>query len=103
MPTGEAIDIAEREGLDLVEVAPNADPPVCRIMDFGKYKYQTSKKEQEARKKGKASDGLDSLNFHFHFWFKIYNGLINIFDQPQVKIRPFVSVDIENVEKTILV
>lgn len=37
--------------MDLVEVAPNADPPVCRIMDFGKYKYQQQKKQQEARKK----------------------------------------------------
>ena len=40
--------------MDLVEVAPNADPPVCRIMDYGKYKYQTSKKTQGAKKKGKA-------------------------------------------------
>jgi translation initiation factor IF-3 len=40
--------------MDLVEVAPNSDPPVCRIMDFGKFKYQASKKEQEARKKGKS-------------------------------------------------
>ena len=39
--------------MDLVEVAPNSDPPVCRIMDYGKFKYQTSKKDQEARKKGK--------------------------------------------------
>ena len=54
MPTGDALNIADQEGLDLVEVAPNAKPPVCRIMDYGKFKYQTSKKEQEARKKGKA-------------------------------------------------
>jgi translation initiation factor IF-3 len=40
-------------GLDLVEVAPNSDPPVCRIMDYGKFKYQTSKKVQEARKKSR--------------------------------------------------
>jgi translation initiation factor IF-3 len=39
--------------MDLVEVAPNSDPPVCRIMDYGKFKYQASKKGQEARKKGK--------------------------------------------------
>jgi len=39
--------------LDLVEVAPNSDPPVCKIMDYGKYKYQTSKKLQEGKKKSK--------------------------------------------------
>jgi len=47
----EALRRAEEEGLDLVEVAPNANPPVCRIMDYGKYKYQQKKKQQEARKK----------------------------------------------------
>ncbi|HDD43455.1 MAG TPA: translation initiation factor IF-3 [Candidatus Desulfofervidus auxilii] len=47
----EALRRAEEEGLDLVEVAPNANPPVCRIMDYGKYKYQLKKKQQEARKK----------------------------------------------------
>jgi len=50
----EALEAAQSEGLDLVEVAPNSDPPVCRIMDYGKYKYQTSKKSQEAKKKGKS-------------------------------------------------
>ncbi len=54
MATRDAMDVAIREGLDLVEVAPNADPPVCRIMDYGKFKYEASKKEQEARKKTKA-------------------------------------------------
>lgn len=43
--------MAEESGLDLVEIAPNATPPVCRIMDYGKYKYQQSKKEKESRKK----------------------------------------------------
>lgn len=47
----EAIAAAEERGLDLVEVAPNASPPVCRIMDYGKYKYQQKKKIQEARKR----------------------------------------------------
>ena len=42
---------AEEEGLDLVEVAPNADPPVCRIMDYGKYKYQQKKRVHESKKK----------------------------------------------------
>jgi translation initiation factor IF-3 len=47
------MDKAFQEGLDLVEVAPNSDPPVCKIMDYGKYKYQTSKKLQEGKKKSK--------------------------------------------------
>ncbi len=50
----EALNVAREEGLDLVEVAPNSEPPVCRIMDYGKFKYQASKKVQEARKKSKA-------------------------------------------------
>ncbi|UCF32093.1 MAG: translation initiation factor IF-3 [bacterium] len=49
----EALKAAEEIGLDLVEVASNADPPVCRIMDYGKFKYQQSKKAQIARKKQK--------------------------------------------------
>ncbi len=49
--TRDALQKAEEYGLDLVEVAPNANPPVCRIMDFGKYKYEQSKKEKESKKK----------------------------------------------------
>ncbi|MDG5815884.1 translation initiation factor IF-3 [Chitinispirillales bacterium ANBcel5] len=51
MPIGDALDRAESYSLDLVEVAPSADPPVCRIMDYGKYKYEKSKKAKEAKKK----------------------------------------------------
>jgi len=51
--TAEAITMAEEAGLDLVEVAPNADPPVCKILDFGKFKYEEQKKKNEARKKQK--------------------------------------------------
>jgi len=51
MPTQEALRVAEEAGLDLVEVSPNAEPPVCRIMDYGKFKYQLSKKAHEAKKK----------------------------------------------------
>jgi translation initiation factor IF-3 len=46
-----AMALAEEAGLDLVEISPNAEPPVCKIMDFGKYKYETQKREAEARKK----------------------------------------------------
>ena len=49
--TDDALRRAEDFGLDLVEVAPTADPPVCRIMDYGKFKYQQSKKAHDARKK----------------------------------------------------
>jgi len=49
----EALVMASDVGLDLVEVAPNADPPVCKILDFGKYKYEEQKKKNEARKKQK--------------------------------------------------
>nr|WP_246107422.1 translation initiation factor IF-3 [Puniceibacterium confluentis] len=48
-----AMEMAEEAGLDLVEISPNAAPPVCKIMDFGKYKYETQKREAEARKKQK--------------------------------------------------
>uniref|UniRef100_UPI00399C7C89 translation initiation factor IF-3 n=1 Tax=Candidatus Rickettsia kedanie TaxID=3115352 RepID=UPI00399C7C89 len=49
----EALDMAERAGLDLVEISPNAVPPVCKILDFGKFKYKSKKRLHEARKKQK--------------------------------------------------
>ena len=49
----EALRMAEEEGLDLVEIQPNADPPVCKIMDFGKFKFELQKKANEAKKKTK--------------------------------------------------
>jgi len=49
----EALDIAQEKGLDLVLIAPNANPPVVKIMDYGKYKYQQEKKKKEAKKKQK--------------------------------------------------
>ena len=52
----EGIDIALDAGLDLVEVSPHADPPVCKVLDYGKYKYQAQKKANEARKKQKVID-----------------------------------------------
>lgn len=51
MPTSEAMNLAQDRGLDLVEVSPNSDPPVCKIMDYGKFKYQQKKRLQEAKKK----------------------------------------------------
>ncbi|WP_044028454.1 translation initiation factor IF-3 [Dinoroseobacter shibae] len=52
----EAMRMAEEAGLDLVEISPNANPPVCKIMDFGKFKYEQQKRESEARKKQKTID-----------------------------------------------
>jgi translation initiation factor IF-3 len=51
MPLPDALAIATEQGLDLVEVAPNAEPPVCRVMDFGKFKYEQDQRRKESRKK----------------------------------------------------
>ena len=51
--TNEAIVMAKNQGLDLIEIAPNANPPVCKIMDIGKYKYDAQKKANQAKKKQK--------------------------------------------------
>ncbi len=51
MTPARAMAMAEEAGLDLVEISPNAEPPVCKIMDFGKFKYENQKREAEARKK----------------------------------------------------
>jgi len=53
MSSAEALDKAQQAGLDLVEVSPNATPPVCRIMDFGKFRFENSKKQQASKKKQK--------------------------------------------------
>jgi translation initiation factor IF-3 len=56
VPVREALAMARERGMDLVEVAPNADPPVCRIMDYGKVLYEKSKRERKARKAQKTVD-----------------------------------------------
>jgi len=53
LDTYKAIQIAQEQGLDLVEIAPTANPPVCKIIDYGKYKYQQAKKEQQKKAKQK--------------------------------------------------
>jgi translation initiation factor IF-3 len=53
LPLNKAIEIAKEEGLDLIEISPNANPPVCKIMDMGKYKYDLQKKANLAKKKQK--------------------------------------------------
>ncbi|PPR80096.1 MAG: Translation initiation factor IF-3 [Alphaproteobacteria bacterium MarineAlpha3_Bin5] len=68
----EAIQLAFDSGLDLVEVSPNASPPVCKIIDYGKYKYEAQKKANEARKKQKVIEvkeikmrpGIDDHDYH---------------------------------------
>ena len=55
MPLKQAIDLAKQEDLDLIEISPNANPPVCKIMDIGKYKYDQQKKASKAKKKSKKS------------------------------------------------
>ena len=52
----EGIELAYEAGLDLVEISPNAEPPVCKVLDYGKYKYEEQKRKNEARKKQKTID-----------------------------------------------
>lgn len=63
MPTREALTRAGNLGLDLVEISPNAKPPVCRIMDYGKFKYEKHKKERVA-KKNQSHTKLKEIKFH---------------------------------------
>lgn len=56
VPTRDALQRAKENGLDLIEVAPNAVPPVCRIMDYGKFKYEQAKREKDAHKKSKQQE-----------------------------------------------
>lgn len=53
MSSASALELADKAGLDLVEISPNANPPVCKIMDFGKYRFETLKKQKEAKKNQK--------------------------------------------------
>lgn len=73
LPIERALEIAEEKGLDLVEVAPMARPPVCRIMDYGKFRYEEQRKAREARKKQhhvqlkevKMRPGIEDHDFDF--------------------------------------
>ena len=56
VPLSRGLDLADAVGLDLVEVSPNADPPVCKLLDYGKFKYEAQKKANEARKRQKTVD-----------------------------------------------
>ena len=73
LPLNKAIEIAKEEGLDLIEISPNANPPVCKIMDMGKYKYDLQKKANVAKKKQKTvalkeiklRPGTDTHDYNF--------------------------------------
>lgn len=73
--TREAMDMARREHLDLIEVAPNSDPPVCRIFDYGKFSYEREKKEREAKKTQRTFElkgvRLRPKTTDYHLYFKM--------------------------------
>jgi translation initiation factor IF-3 len=76
MTPAEALVIAKKVGLDLVEISPSARPPVCRILDFGKYQYEISKKEKESKTKKTSSGKVKEIKFRVRieehdFMFKI--------------------------------
>lgn len=62
MPLREALDIAQKAGVDLVEISPKANPPVAKIVDWGKYQYQKMKEQQKARRNNKANE-LKQMRF----------------------------------------
>ena len=90
MQINKALEIAEENKLDLVLVAPNSVPPVCKIMDYGKYKFEQSKKEKEAKKKQKVQETKEiriTPNIEEHdFGFKAKNIRKFIEDGNKVKI-----------------
>jgi translation initiation factor IF-3 len=63
MATGDALELAHRRGLDLIEVAPTAQPPVCRITDYGRYKYELEKKDKQSRQHQSATR-VKEIKFH---------------------------------------
>ena len=90
MSSNEALDIAFEKKLDLVLVAPNGNPPVCRIMNYGKYKFEQAKKEKEAKKKQKVLEVKEirvTPNIEEHdFGFKSKNARKFLTDGNKVKI-----------------
>lgn len=72
IPTSEALNAARRYGLDLVEVSPSAQPPVCKILDYGKFRYEMAKKDKDA-KKNTAATKVKELKFHINIDEHDYN------------------------------
>jgi translation initiation factor IF-3 len=86
----QALDMASQASLDLVEISPAADPPVCRIMDYGKYRYQLNRKEREARKK-QQSGGLKEIKLrpntdHHDYEFKMRHAHDFLEEKHKVKV-----------------
>lgn len=78
IPTRDAIKMAQEEGLDLVEISPNADPPVCRIMDFGKFRYDEGMKRKNSRKQSRDhSRTLKEIKFHVNIADNDYETKVN--------------------------
>jgi len=91
VPIGKALDMAAERDLDLVEVAPGANPPVCRIMDFGKFQYDKQKRERKARKQQKQVEikeiQLGPKTDEHHLGFKVKNARRWIGDGMKVRVR----------------
>lgn len=93
MPVDQALDLAGEKNLDLVKIAPQVKPPVCKIMDYGKYRFEQAKREKEARKNQHVIDIKEvrlSLNIDVHdFNTKLNNAtkFINKGDKVKVSIR----------------
>jgi translation initiation factor IF-3 len=93
MATRDALRLAQEKGFDLVEVSPNAKPPVCKIMDYGKYKYELSKKAKDAKKKQRSWQ-LKEMRFRpktedHDYTFKMKH--IREFLSQGVKVKVFVE------------
>ena len=90
IPTRQAVTLAKNEGLDLIEIAPNTNPPVCKIMDMGKYKYDQQKKASQQKKKQKVSSikeiKLRPVTESHDYNFKIKNAKKFILKGNKVKI-----------------
>jgi len=90
MPLGDAITLARSQSVDLVEIAPNATPPVCRLIAFGKYRYELAKQEKEARKHQHANKVKEiqlSPNIDPHdFTVKLQHGVDFLCEDMKVKI-----------------
>ncbi|MFQ6057450.1 MAG: translation initiation factor IF-3 [Anaerolineae bacterium] len=87
----EALQMARERNLDLVEVAPRADPPVCRLMDYGKYIYERTKREREARKAQKTTEmkeiRLRPKTDEYHIGFKLKRAREFLSEGAKVKVR----------------
>lgn len=90
MNVRDALALAKERGLDLIEVAPQASPPVCRIMDYGRHKYEMAKREKESQKKARSGD-LKGVWFRpqtddHDFNFKVKNALKFLQEGDKVKV-----------------